>query len=161
MRGAGVMAEGIDLSKAAWEHCAPGVKDHIKLGSFGDLASRRFDVVTAFDVMEHIYTEDLAEVIKAMKAAAGRFIVLNICAAPNDEPEYTIRQRKPIPVELEWLAVSGHVTIRHRAWWKARLEDDDWESAEDIVDEWFSHPGFDFSSWRRHNVIVLRRKGAK
>jgi polysaccharide pyruvyl transferase WcaK-like protein len=161
MLEAKVKAEGVDGSKAAWTESAPGVKEHIKVGSFADLQHRRFDVVTAFDVMEHVFEDDLKNVVDIMKAAAGKFIVLNICAAPDAEKPHTIQQGKPIPEGLEWLAVSGHVTIRHRSWWKARLEDDDWRVDENLIDKWFADANFEFDSWQRHNVIILSRKQAR
>jgi polysaccharide pyruvyl transferase WcaK-like protein len=157
---AGVKAEGIDTSRAAYSTCAPGVKEHFKVGTFQDLAHRRFDVVTAFDVMEHVFEEDLETVIATLKKCAGKFLVLNICAAPDDEKPHTISKGKAVPEGLEWLAVSGHVTIRHRSWWKAKLEDDDWKVDEDIVDGWFDEPKFDYPSWKRHNLVILRRKRA-
>jgi polysaccharide pyruvyl transferase WcaK-like protein len=157
---ADVRAEGLDASKVAWEESAPGVKEHIKYGSFKDLAHRRYEVVTAFDVMEHIFEEDVDEAIKNLKSAAARYIVMNICAAPDNELPYTIEKGKPIPVHLEWLAVSGHVTIRHRSWWKAKLEDEDWEVDEPLVDSWFQEERFNFPSWQRHNLVILKRKEA-
>jgi hypothetical protein len=161
MLEANVKAEGIDGSRAAWEEAAPGIKEHIKVGSFADLQHRRFDVVTAFDVMEHVFEDDIKAVVDIMKAAAGKYIVLNICCASDEEKPYTIAQGKPIPEGLEWLAVSGHVTIRHRTWWKARLEDDDWRVDENLCDKWFADAEFEFNSWQRHNVIILSRKQAK
>jgi len=123
---ADVKAQGIDMSAAAWSSSAPGMQQHMKVGSTKDLSHRRFDVLTVFDVMEHIFEDDLDEAIEALKQAAGRYIIFNICAAPDDENSFTIKKGEPIPSELEWLAVSGHVTIRYRSWWKARLEDEDW-----------------------------------
>jgi len=155
-----VQAQGIDMSAAAWRDCAPKMQQHIKIGDLGDVKHRRFDVVTSFDVMEHIFEEDIPSAIEALKESAGKYIVFNICAAPDDQEAHTIKKGEPIPNDMEWLAVSGHTTIRHRAWWKARLEDKDWESDEEMTDSWFNHPKFKFSSWARHNVIILRRRRA-
>jgi polysaccharide pyruvyl transferase WcaK-like protein len=157
---AGVKAQGIDMSTAAWSNAVPGMQQYMKVGTTKDLSHRRFDVLTVFDVMEHIFEEDLPEAIESLKQAAGRYIVFNICAAPDDEDSHTIRKGKPVPNEMEWLAVSGHVTIRYRSWWKAKLEDEDWESDEEMTDAWFSHPRFSFPSWQRHNMIILKRRKA-
>lgn len=156
----GVKAQGIDVSAAAWADCAPGMQQHMKVGSTKDLSHRRFDVLTVFDVMEHIFEDDLPDAIEALKQAAGKYIIFNICAAPDDEDSHTIKKGEPIPQELEWLAVSGHVTIRYRSWWKAKLEDEDWESDEEMTDEWFADNRFAFQSWRRHNMIIMRRRRA-
>jgi hypothetical protein len=160
MVDAKVKAQGIDMSAAAWAECAPGMQEHIKVGRVNEVSHRRFDVVTAFDVMEHIYLEDLDEAVAAMKQAAGKYIVMNICAARDDEDVFTIKKGEPVPPELEWLAVSGHVTIRHRSWWKNRLEDEDWESDEDMTDTWFKDSRFKFPSWQRHNIVILKRRSA-
>lgn len=160
MIGARVKAQGIDMSTAAWAHCAPGMQQHIKVGELGDIKHRRFDVVTVFDVMEHIFEEDIEGAIRALKESAGKYIIFNICAAPDDENIHTIKKGQPVPQDMEWLAVSGHVTIRHRSWWKAKLEDEDWESDEEMTDAWFTYPAFNFGSWARHNMIILRRRRA-
>ena len=160
MLESGTKAEGVDVSIAAYEDCAPGIKKYLKIGRIDDITHRRYDVVTAFDVMEHIYVDEIADAVQALKAAAGKYIVLNICAAPDDVSEYTIKRNQPIPSDLEWLAVSGHVTIRHRSWWKSRLEDDDWKVDEKLIDEWFADELFNFDSWKRHNIIILHRKDA-
>jgi polysaccharide pyruvyl transferase WcaK-like protein len=154
---------GVDMSQAAWENCAPGMQPYIKVGTFDDNnhVTHRTDVVTCFDVMEHIYEPDVGPAIQALKKIAGKYIVLNICAPTDREQAHTIEKGKPIPVEMEWLAVSGHVTIRHRAWWKAVLEDPDWEVDEAMLDRWFKDPRFNFGSWQRHNVLILKRRGAK
>jgi polysaccharide pyruvyl transferase WcaK-like protein len=157
----GIKAEGIDTSRAAHSSCAPGTVEAFKVGTFHDLAHRRFDVVTAFDVMEHVFEEDIDSVVSILKSCAGKYIVMNICAAPDNEKPFTISKGKPVPEGLEWLAVSGHVTIRHRSWWKSRLEDDDWRVDENLCDQWFGDPKFDFPSWQRHNLVILSRKKAE
>jgi hypothetical protein len=162
MLDAGVKAEGIDSSRAAWKEAAtPEVQKHIKVGHLTDLEHRRYDVLTAFDVMEHIFEEDVEDAIQAMKNAAGRYIVMNICTSPDNEGTHSIKKGAPIPDDLEWLAVSGHVTIRHRPWWKGRLEDEDWEVDDEIFQKWFNHPGFQFPSWGHNNLVILKRRGAK
>jgi SAM-dependent methyltransferase len=154
----GIPALGIDMSKAAWDNAISGMQKHIKVGSIIDLVKDKYDVVTAFDVMEHIYEDDLSDVISTLKATAKKFIIFNICAAADNENTFTIKRDKKIPVELEWLAVSGHVTIRHRAWWKEKLEDNNWEVDEELINKWFADDDFDFSSWKRHNVLILKRR---
>lgn len=160
MIDAGVTAHGVDMSTAAWAEPAQGMQEHIKVGMVADVAHRRYDVVTVFDVMEHIYLDDLSDAISAIKNAAGKYIVLNICAARDGEPAFTIKKGEPISPELEWLAVSGHVTIRHRAWWRKRFEDDDWESDEAMVDAWLADERLRYPSWERHNLLILRRRAA-
>jgi|GEM_PF-2317725 len=160
MHDSGIQAEGVDMSHAAWSDAAPGMKEFIKVGTLKDVGHRTYDVLTGFDVMEHIYEEDLHEAIRVMKNAAGRFIVLNICAAPDNEDEHAIAKGKPVPEDKEWLAVSGHVNVRHRGWWKQVLEDENWEFDEDMCEQWRQSPSFNFDSWQQHNLVILRRKSA-
>jgi hypothetical protein len=106
--------------------------------------------------MEHIYEEDIPDFIGHMKRIAGRYIVLNICASPEGGPVLTIKRDQPIPDDLEWLAVSGHVTIRHRSWWKERFEDANWVSDETTAETWLRSLGF--PAWEKQNILIIRRR---
>jgi polysaccharide pyruvyl transferase WcaK-like protein/SAM-dependent methyltransferase len=153
----GVPAAGLECSEAAWSDAPAEVKSIIRVVRIEDV-TQQYDVVTAFDVMEHIYEEDIANFVGHMKRIATRYIALNICASPEGGPIHTIRRGQPIPDDLEWLAVSGHVTIRHRSWWKAQFEDSLWHSDEDIHKIWLSSLGF--PAWEAHNLLILKRAGA-
>jgi len=158
MCDAGVDAQGLDGSDAACSVCAPGMEKKIRVGTLKKLEGERYDVLTAFDVMEHIFKDELHQVIAALKKAARRYIVLNICTTPDGGPDFTIKRGESIPEELEWLAVSGHVTIRNVAWWKKILEDENWKVDKQLEDAWFQDARFDFDSWQRNNVVILKKK---
>lgn len=160
MKKAGVKVQGIDLSKAAWQNSAPGMKDSIIVGTVEDVTNRRFDVLTSFDMMEHVYEEDIPGTVASLKQAAGKYIVFNICTRTDQEQDHTIVKGEPVPSDKEWMAVSGHVTIRDHDWWKERLEDDDWVSDEAMKEEWFKNERFSFPSWKKTNVIILKRRKA-
>jgi polysaccharide pyruvyl transferase WcaK-like protein len=153
----GIPSHGMECSMAAWLDAPREVKDKIRLARIQDIAEK-YDVVTAFDLMEHLYEEDIADFVGHMKRIAGRYIVLNICASPEGGPVRTIKRGEPIPDDLEWLAVSGHVTIRHRSWWKERFEDDLWKADETVCQIWLSQLGF--PAWEAHNLLILKRAGA-
>jgi SAM-dependent methyltransferase len=152
----GIPAAGLECSAAAREDAPPEVKNIIKVARI-DEVTQQYDVVTAFDVMEHLYEEDIAEFIGHMKRIAGRYIALNICASPEGGPTRTIRRGEPIPDDLEWLAVSGHVTIRHRSWWKQQFEDNLWHADEGVCQIWLSRLGF--PAWEAHNMLILKKAG--
>jgi polysaccharide pyruvyl transferase WcaK-like protein/SAM-dependent methyltransferase len=152
----GVPAAGLECSEAAWADAPPEVKGIIRLAGI-DKVTVQFDVVTSFVVMEHLYEEDIANFIGHMKRISSRYIVLNICASPEGGPTRTIKRGESIPDDLEWLAVSGHVTIRHRSWWKTQFEDSLWRADEDVWHTWVT--GLGFPAWEAHNLLILKKAG--
>jgi hypothetical protein len=152
----GVPAAGLECSEAAWADAPAEVKGIIKVARI-DEVTQQYDVVTSFDVMEHLYEEDIANFIGHMRRISSRYIVLNICASLEGGPTRTIKRGESIPDDLEWLAVSGHVTIRHRSWWKTQFEDSLWHADEDVWHTWVT--GLGFPAWEAHNLLILKKAG--
>ena len=69
----GVPAAGLECSEAAWNDAPPDVKSIIRVARI-DEVTQQYDVVTAFDVMEHLYEEDIAGFIGHMKRISSRYI---------------------------------------------------------------------------------------
>jgi len=157
MINVGVAAEGIDMSKAAIDRCAPGMKNYIQPARIQEI-SRKFDTVISFDVMEHIFLEDIPGFIAALKERAEKHLVLNICVRDSSMKETTLKKNEPVPEDLEWMAVSGHVTLRDHNWWKVRIEDKDWKFDPELVNKAFAHEKFDIPAWRRENFFIFTKK---
>jgi polysaccharide pyruvyl transferase WcaK-like protein/SAM-dependent methyltransferase len=154
LRERGVVAHGLECSAAAKADAAESIRDAILLTRIQDVHDR-YDTVTAFDVMEHLYEEDIQDFVGHMKRIAKKQIIMNICASPEGGPVRTIRRGEPIPDDLEWLAVSGHVTIRHKSWWRTMFEDTNWKADDTLMGIWIQRLGF--PAWEAHNILILRR----
>jgi len=158
MRQRDCAAIGIDGSAAAISRPAPGMKDFISVTDLKD-ANGPYEVVTAFDVLEHIYEEDIPDFIKLLKSKAAKHLVLNICVKGENAPDTTIERGKPIPSNLEWMAVSGHVTLRDEYWWRAMLADDEWHFDQSVVNKWFADEEFQIPAWTRRHFAILTKRG--
>ena len=107
----------------------------------------RFDLVTSFDLLEHIFETDLDAVLAEIVKRADPYVALCICAthttSPAEEwvaekgeyegPEHLDDTGKPIewvrnlgaktvPDDRMWQAVAGHITLQPPAWWWKRLD---------------------------------------
>jgi ubiquinone/menaquinone biosynthesis C-methylase UbiE len=74
---------------------------------------KRWDLVTAFDVMEHIYPDDVDKALQEMRRVSKRFA-------------YTICFKK---AQLEHKGLNAHATIMSRADWYKKID----ENGGDII----------------------------
>ncbi len=72
LRDRGVDAEGIDFSEFAIARSRDDIRSHLTIGSITDPFERRYDLITCFEVLEHLSPQD------ADKAIA------NLCAFTDD-----------------------------------------------------------------------------
>ncbi|HVC05726.1 MAG TPA: methyltransferase domain-containing protein [Candidatus Acidoferrales bacterium] len=72
LRDRGVDAEGIDFSEFAIARARVDIRPHLTIGSITDAFQRRYDLITCFEVLEHLSMPD------ADKAIA------NLCAFTDD-----------------------------------------------------------------------------
>lgn len=147
-RDAGIEAEGFDYSewavsdegryprcKAEWLRLHDATEPWPYDDGF-------FDLFVALDFFEHIYLEDLDFVVDQMHRVSSKYVFLEIaCVNPQDygtiiDPGYALEKGKPVPIELECVAVAGHVLVHRKEWWIERLERDDWWIRRDL-EEWF------------------------
>ena len=69
---------------------------------------RKADVVVCFDVLEHIFIADVAEVVRELFSLAGRLVVANVAC-------YSARAMLPN-------GENAHVTVRDPMWWKGMFD---------------------------------------
>lgn len=128
LRDAGVAAWGIDGSQWAIARPARGAAQYICQWDLRDGPppdpNDQSDVVTATDVLEHIYEHELDNALRGMVACCrpGGLLFFCVATVARREDEWThCSPREPIPLEREGTAVSGHVTMRTHDWWIRRL----------------------------------------
>lgn len=105
LRQAGVDAYGIDASPYAIAGAPPQVKDFVKVGLVETVQYKeKFDVVTAFDVLEHLEEQDVLKACKRLLATTKKYVILCVptCKVEGD------------------LDIS-HNTIRTKEWWESQF----------------------------------------
>jgi SAM-dependent methyltransferase len=78
------------------------------------------DVVTAFDLLEHIFASDIIALVVRIHRALrpGGLGVFNICTRGDGEKDYEFARQESVTVDNSWLLVAGHVTIHTWEWWR-------------------------------------------
>ncbi len=116
-----------------------------------------FDLVTCLDLFEHIYEEDLPMVIDEMFRVAKKWIFIQICTIKG-QVGYSFKKGQQIPVELEGMAVAGHVTIKPEYWWNYRFYRTEWLSRLYMIDRFVSLVDRDIiSNWLNNTIIILEK----
>jgi ubiquinone/menaquinone biosynthesis C-methylase UbiE len=107
----GIDAYGIDISTHALENALAEVKDRITFGSITEIpfADEEFDIMTAFDVIEHIHPKDtlkaLAEIRRVLK------------------PDGIVIITTPSSNFGDWVSDLTHINVRPPKFWKLILEE--------------------------------------
>lgn len=136
----GVDAFGIDPSIYAVTEAHPDIQDKIELEIAQSIPypNNTFDVVTCFDVLEHIPARDVHKTLKEMLRVSKKWVLLRV-----------------VTREVENDKDSSHETIRDKDWWNKKIEKADGvvENTEKYVDRsvwWFNVPEF---------LMVVRKSG--
>jgi len=168
MRDVGVEAEGFDFSEFAVKHPYPRCKkEWLKLHDATEpwpYRDNSFDLVTALDFCEHIYTDDLSFIVNEMYRVAKRWVFLQIATigggsgAGIHEKGYILEKGEPIPIGLEGCAVAGHVTVQDEGFWYDKFERENWLPRRDMV-QWFCSlvPNNIIKNWLVNTLIVMEK----
>ena len=102
-----VDAYGIDPSVYAVSNAHPDIADKINLEAAQSIPypDDTFDVVTCFDVMEHIPATQVPKALKEMLRVSKQWVVLRM-----------------VTQEVEGDLDSSHETIRGKDWWTEKIE---------------------------------------
>jgi len=125
---------------------------------------RSFDLVICLDTMEHIYEEDVPQVINEIYRISSRYVFFQIAVVgggsgyATHEKGYILKRGEPIPIELEGCAVAGHCTVVDEATWYEWLDREDWLPRRDMV-QWFISlvPNEVIKNWLANAIIVMER----
>lgn len=109
-------AYGIDISIDALNNALPEVKHRISFGSISEIPfdDKEFDVITAFDIIEHIHPKDtikaIAEIRRVLKCHGTA-----IMTTPN--PSYF----------NDWAFDLTHINVRPPKFWRLVLEESNFD----------------------------------
>jgi len=136
-----VKAVGIDFAEWAIENALEGAERWVSVGDARDIPypDDSFDFVLSTDLLEHIYLEDVDQVIDELHRVSSKWLFLQICTPTGDEGfqdgGFILKKGEPIPIELEVYAVAGHVLVKTQSWWEERLQRPGWRNRPDLVDK--------------------------
>lgn len=166
-REIGVEAYGFDFSEYAINNLCPGCsKDWFRVWDatktpwpYGD---KSFDLLTALDFFEHLYSEDIPKVVDEMYRVARKWVFLQIAVVGGGsgygihEKGYILKRGEPVPVELEANACAGHVTVQPPSFWYERLDRDNILFRRDLVEYFYLLTPEEVTvNWRKNLVLVL------
>jgi len=126
---------------------------------------REFQMVTALDLLEHLYRDDLPEAVQEMHRVADSYVFYNIGAAMGDTlGERMVLDKGELPPKdgLE-SAIAGHVTVVGERQWRIWLDEwtgDEWGFRDDVVEEFRnSVPEEVLHNWE--TLIAMERRGGR
>lgn len=186
LRELGLDAQGVDVSRWAVEHAAPGARGHVFTGDLLaglPYGARRFDVVTTFETLEHLPPADVPRAVRELFRVTRGFLLATIPSfGPNEhgpggwleskvrhERLEDLKARGPGwdgPVDHDDLLrdahgapIEGHLTIASFRWWTARFEEAGFERCGEL--ERRIHPDIARLGLTKYwNLYVLARPGA-
>jgi SAM-dependent methyltransferase len=153
---------GVDISAYAVERAHPEIRPHLEVGDAVDILKRAesgpvfphdpYTLVISTDFLEHVYREDLDEVLYGLSLVGNAFLLVVSVLAPG-EKEFDGVKGQDFPPEFSHFGAVGHVTMHDFAWWEQRFCDaglmPDWESmykfqlVRDAHEDWRNTRGWD------------------
>ena len=175
LRDIGVEAWGFDYSSWAiqnpYPRCDKGwIVQHDATITW-PYGNNVFDLVIALDLFEHIYLEDIDNVINEMHRVAKRWTFLQIATIGGGsgsglhDKGYILKRGDDVPVDLEGMVVAGHVSICTKDFWINKFmkygdgsERKWWVLRDDIVGEFIKMvPADIIANWLKNTMICLEK----
>jgi ubiquinone/menaquinone biosynthesis C-methylase UbiE len=132
LEGLGIDAHGIDPSEYALVEAHPDIKDRLTEGMAQStpFEENSYDVVTCFDVLEHIPEDDVPQVLSEMLRVSKQWVILRVVT-------------KELPDDVD----ANHATIHDKDWWIEKIKEAGGivEPTENYVNPtvwWFNVPEF-------------------
>lgn len=124
-RAAGFDAWGMDISKAAVERAPADVREYLRILDIVDADPGAADVITMWDVWEHIWPEDVDKLVAAVARAIrpGGYHFAIVCTHGDGEDDHVLAPGVKFSRENSWLLCSGHVHIRRWSWWARKFKE--------------------------------------
>jgi len=141
----GIEALGLEFSQYAIDHAILGGEKYLVKHDVTEVpwpVNHKYDWVTAIDLFEHLFAEDVDRVIDECKRVARKWIVAKICTAQRPEEVYFAPKlgsyeevyEKAKRDGYEWLIVSGHVTCAWPEFWREKFQDEKWKIRDDLAE---------------------------
>ncbi len=115
LRELGVDAKGIDISEWAVNNAPTKIREHLYVGDICDLSrfeTGQFDVVTAFDVFEHITVPDLYLALDEAARVCKNTLIIDVPTNPDDlHPDQSCGTDK------------SHVSVYSERFWTRQFEE--------------------------------------
>jgi len=149
-RRVGLESYGVDISQYAVDKCVEVSKPYLQqLNAANPLPvhdDKLYECVLSMEVLEHIYEDEVAKVLKEMEAVLmpGGLLVHRICLEDVDmEPDND----------------HTHVTVKPRNWWEEKFYNLGWEidkAAQNIFDSAFINRDWHgrFFVWRTPSILI-------
>lgn len=158
-------ASGVDVSEEALSRPAPNAAGRLSRADVTrDAPPGRFHMVTALDIFEHVFVEDQGRFQRYLWDACMPRGILVACigTATVADHIWIHRPGEEVPLDREWQAVSGHVTIMPYAWWVQLLEGIGWNidlTSSSMFEAWRrTTPAFDkLEAWDSQHLVIARR----
>lgn len=162
---AGWFVRGFDISQAAIDRAPPDVRPLLSTKPPGVAMAPRFDHVTAWDLLEHVWSKDIDELLAMFNCClrTGGLLWANVCTRGEQERDYELVPGVKFTPANSWLLVSGHVTIKRWWWWRKQIRSAGFKIREDIAYRWqvrrAEDPAFlaGSASWSPRNFIVAEK----
>lgn len=132
----GMAIRGIDFSQWAVQHPYPGATGLVAYGNAADIQypSKSVDLVLAFDLLEHIYEDELATVIGELERVSSKYVMYNIAVCEPGQ-EYSLRKDQLPDKEQMVTAVPGHVHMETQEYWERVLTASGGKLRYDLVEQ--------------------------
>lgn len=128
----GVDAYGVDPSEYAFNEVPADIKGRTVIGAAQQLhdEDNSFDLVTCFDVLEHIPEKDVPQVLSEMLRVSKQWLIIRVAT-------------KELPNDVD----ANHATIHDKDWWCEKIKEAGGivEPTENYVNNsvwWFNVPEF-------------------
>jgi len=158
---------GCDISKYAISQAVSGATEKVKIADITkDSPWTKCDLVTAMDLMEHIYLNKMDSamnyILNAMKDNGIFFACIATMRNANEEFVHTSPVDE-IPADKRWLGVAGHVTIKTIQFWIDLMNHYGIEPRYDLMAKFqiwrVLHPEMkNCDSWSILNVFVGQKR---
>jgi SAM-dependent methyltransferase len=149
LRELGMQASGVDVSRYAVAHAAPGARGHLHHGDLLEglpFFDGAFELVTALETLEHLQPERIAQALAELRRVCRGYVVATIPSfgsnVPGPDGWYDVKVRPerldyyrslgaafegPVPYvdlyrDVAGNPIEGHLTIASFTWWTRQFE---------------------------------------
>ena len=158
MKGRLAQADITTCPKDLWAYVGPS-DDRGKGAGYDWPFPETYDVVMSTDLLEHLYQEDLDRTFDWMTSKSKRWLFFCVATSGSpDKAEFIHEKGKPVPIEWEGTAISGHVNVRRWQYWVDFFEKKgltvrwdlgyQFQMARERCEPWRATPGWNMeTSW--------------